>query len=168
MYATKGTGLQLQGCDSLHRSLLHFVVSGQATWRYSSIRKSLYLHVHFLHTIELANKTTICKEVTILANTEMNAYTKTPVTWDLWHAYMGHPGGKAIKCLPLTATSVSVASSKPQGSANPALLPSFPGSPTFPPHNLPPHICLTLFIHTCMVPFHLYTIWEALLHCLPR
>lgn len=95
-----------------------------------------YLQVRFLHPSELINRMTVYKEICTHANTEMSAYTKTPITWDLWHARMGHPGGDAVKRLLLSATGVSIESNKPLSRCEACIVAKYPHKPyvssTFP------------------------------------
>jgi hypothetical protein len=39
---------------------------------------------------------------------EISAFAHIPLSWDLWHAHMGHPSGDAVKRLPIFATGVKV------------------------------------------------------------
>lgn len=39
---------------------------------------------------------------------EISAFAHIPLSWDLSHARMGHPGGDAVKHLPIFATGVKV------------------------------------------------------------
>jgi hypothetical protein len=42
---------------------------------------------------------------------ELTAFAHLPLSWDLWHARMGHPGGDTVKRLPHFATGVKVTTS---------------------------------------------------------
>ncbi|KAG1792607.1 uncharacterized protein HD556DRAFT_1444287 [Suillus plorans] len=44
---------------------------------------------------------------------ELSVFAHVPITWDLWHACMGHPGGDAVKQLPLIAKDVTVTHTMP-------------------------------------------------------
>jgi hypothetical protein len=39
---------------------------------------------------------------------EITAFIEQPLTWDTWHARLGHPGGDSVKCLPIIVTGVKV------------------------------------------------------------
>ena len=39
---------------------------------------------------------------------EITAFADRPLTWDMWHARMGHPGGDSVKRLPLVVTGIKV------------------------------------------------------------
>ena len=71
----------------------------------------------------------IYKEICTHANIEMSTYTKTPVTWDLWHARMGHTSGDAVKHLSLSATGVSVESNKPLSHCEACIIAKYPHKP---------------------------------------
>jgi hypothetical protein len=45
---------------------------------------------------------------TVPTTGEISAFVEKPLTWDVWHARLGHPGGDSVKRLPLVATGIKV------------------------------------------------------------
>ncbi|KAG1876578.1 hypothetical protein DFJ58DRAFT_625286, partial [Suillus subalutaceus] len=52
-----------------------------------------------------------------------------PLSWDLWHARMGHPGGDAVKRLPIFATGVKVDVSTVLQRCEPCIITKHPCKP---------------------------------------
>jgi hypothetical protein len=64
--------------------------------------------------------------------TEITAFACVPLTWDLWHARMGHPGGDIVKRLPSIATGVVVDSKAPLQCCEACIMAKHPRKP-YPP-----------------------------------
>jgi hypothetical protein len=94
-----------------------------------------YLNIRFLRPDEL-NVTPVYKEICALTSTDITTFTCTPVTWDLWHACMGHPGGESVKRLPYVATGVSIDTKKPLGRCEACIVAKHPHKP-YPPSSSP-------------------------------
>ncbi|KAG1865842.1 hypothetical protein DFJ58DRAFT_634050, partial [Suillus subalutaceus] len=54
------------------------------------------------------------------------------LTWDLWHARLGHIGGKAVKQAPLIATGVQVNKDAPLRHCEPCIIAKHPRKPFHP------------------------------------
>jgi hypothetical protein len=67
---------------------------------------------------------------------ELSAFAKTPLSWDLWHARLGHPGGEAVKCLPLFTEGTKVDKSIPLHTCEPCIMAKHPRKP-YPPSTTP-------------------------------
>jgi hypothetical protein len=68
---------------------------------------------------------------------EISAFARVPLTWDLWHARLGHIGGEAVKRVPLIATGVEVDKNVPLRRCEPCIIAKHPRKP-FPPSEEPP------------------------------
>lgn len=88
-----------------------------------------YLNIHFLHPDKLSSGPKIHREITVLVNRETAAFTNIFVSWDVWHAQMGHLGGESIKCLPLVATRVVVETNKSLGQCEACIMSKHPHKP---------------------------------------
>jgi hypothetical protein len=67
---------------------------------------------------------------------EISAFAKVPLSWDLWHARLGHPGGEAVKRLPHFATGAKVDASYPLHTCEPCIVAKHPRKP-YPPSTSP-------------------------------
>jgi hypothetical protein len=63
---------------------------------------------------------------------ELSAFARVPVTWDLWHARMGHPSGDAVKHLPLIAKGIIVTDTTPLQHCESCIVAKHPRHP-YPP-----------------------------------
>lgn len=63
---------------------------------------------------------------------ELSAFARSPLSLDLWHARMGHPGGDAVKRLKHTATGVTFETSAPLQRCEPCIMAKHPRKP-YPP-----------------------------------
>ena len=88
---------------------------GEALGEIPMTRNLCYLNICFLHPDELSSGPKLHREITVLVNGETAAFTIITISWDVWHAQMGHPGGESVKHLPLVATGVIVETNKPLG-----------------------------------------------------
>ncbi|KAG1837906.1 hypothetical protein DFJ58DRAFT_634733, partial [Suillus subalutaceus] len=50
---------------------------------------------------------------------ELSAFAKVPLSWDLWHARLGHPGGSAVKRLSHFLIGTKVDTSRPLRTCKP-------------------------------------------------
>jgi len=69
------------------------------------VRNLCYVDLWLLHPNELIASTSFTKEISTVV--------KPTITWDTWHACMGHPGGESVKHLPLVTMGVTVDSQLP-------------------------------------------------------
>lgn len=90
-----------------------------------------YLGVCFLHRDQLNSRTSLYKELCVTTG-EIAAYTKASLSWDTWHAHMGHPGGESVKWLPLVATGFTLDSKKQLGKCEACIVSKHPRKP-YPP-----------------------------------
>ncbi|KAG1860158.1 hypothetical protein DFJ58DRAFT_658037, partial [Suillus subalutaceus] len=65
-----------------------------------------------------------------------SAFAKVPLSWDLWHARLGHPGGEAVKRLPLFSTGAKVDTTYPLHTCEPCIMAKHPHKP-YPPSKTP-------------------------------
>jgi hypothetical protein len=63
---------------------------------------------------------------------EISAFAHVPLSWDLWHARMGHPGGDAVRRLPMFASGVKVNISTPLQCCEPCIMAKHPRKPYLP------------------------------------
>jgi hypothetical protein len=63
---------------------------------------------------------------------EISAFAPTPLSWDLWHARLGHVGGDAVKQLPIFAQGVKVSVQTPLRKCEPCIMAKHPRKP-YPP-----------------------------------
>ena len=78
----------------------------------------------------------ICASVTPKTVPEVSTFTKLQLTWDTWHARMGHPGGDIVHCLPLVATGVNVNIDVPSTHCESCIMAKHPCQP-HPPSSTP-------------------------------
>lgn len=60
---------------------------------------------------------------------EISSFAHTPLSWNLWHARMGHPGGDSIKRISSAATGVKVDSSEPLHKCESCIIAKHPRRP---------------------------------------
>jgi hypothetical protein len=78
---------------------------------------------------------------------EMSAFAQVPLSWDLWHARLGHVGGDAVKRLPLFAKGVKVSTQTPLRKCEPCIVAKHPRKP-YPPSNEPRAAHMLDLIHS--------------------
>ncbi|KAG1875365.1 hypothetical protein C8R48DRAFT_592492, partial [Suillus tomentosus] len=59
-------------------------------------------------------------------------FARVALTWDLWHARLGHIGGEAVKRVPLIATGVHVDKDAPLCCCEPCIIAKHLRKPFFP------------------------------------
>ncbi|KAG2036898.1 hypothetical protein BDR03DRAFT_865094, partial [Suillus americanus] len=67
---------------------------------------------------------------------EISAFTKVPLSWNLWHARLGHPSGEAVKRLHHFSTGTKVDPSQPLHSCEPCIMAKHPRK-LYPPSTTP-------------------------------
>ncbi|KIK32468.1 hypothetical protein CY34DRAFT_101448 [Suillus luteus UH-Slu-Lm8-n1] len=78
---------------------------------------------------------------------EISAFAKVPLSWDLWHARLGHPGGKAVKHLSLFSTGAKVDTTHPLSTCEPCIMAKHPRKP-YPPSKTPRALAMLDLIHS--------------------
>jgi hypothetical protein len=108
-----------------------------------------HVNLCFLHPSVLASSVSLM--------TEISAVARVPVTLDLWHARMGHPGGEIVKRLPVVATGVQIDSSKPLSQCEACIIAKHPRKP-YPPSKSPRALHMLDLIHSDLCgPFPIRT-----------
>jgi len=64
-----------------------------------------------------------------IAPTEISAFACVPLTWDLWHARLGHIGGEAVKRAHLIGTGFKVEANAPLRRCEPCIVAKHPRKP---------------------------------------
>ena len=99
-----------------------------------------YLPVRFRHPNEIHSRSPMYKEICASATSEMvpeiSTFAKLQLTWDTWHARMGHPGGDIVHHLPLVATGVNVDVDVPSTRCESCIMAKHPRQP-HPPSSTP-------------------------------
>lgn len=78
---------------------------------------------------------------------ELSAFARTPLSWNLWHARMGHPGGDAIKRIASASTGIKVDSSDPLHRCESCIIAKHPRKP-YPPSETPRASHMLELIHS--------------------
>jgi hypothetical protein len=78
---------------------------------------------------------------------ELSAFVHVPLTFDLWHARMGHIGGESVCRLPQIAHGVSVTSSVAPSRCESCIIGKHPRG-SHPPSESPPASCFLELIHS--------------------
>ena len=88
---------------------------------------------------------------------EIAAFAHVTLTWDLWHACLGHIGGEAVKRAPLIATGVQVDKDAPLQRCEPCIIAKHPRKP-FPPSEEPRAVHPLDIVHSDLCgPFPIVT-----------
>ena len=87
-----------------------------------------HVDLRFIHPTELTSCTPFGQEISAIA--------KSGAKLDLWHAWMGHPGGDYVKRLPLIATGVTIDCAKPLSQCEACIMAKHPHKP-HPPFKTP-------------------------------
>ena len=78
---------------------------------------------------------------------DLTAFAHVPLTLDVWHARLGHPGGNAVRRLPLFAKGGSITSSSPLSRCESCILGKHPRQP-YPSSVSPPASRFLELIHS--------------------
>lgn len=88
---------------------------------------------------------------------EISAFAKVPLSWDLWHARLGHPGGEAVKRLPHFASGTKVDTSHALRTCEPCIMAKHPRKP-YPASSTPPAAHILDLVHSDLCgPFPIAT-----------
>jgi hypothetical protein len=88
---------------------------------------------------------------------EILAFAKVPLSWDLWHAHLGHPGSDAVKQLPYFATGTVIDTAHPLRTCEPCIMAKHPRKP-YPTSDTPRAAHLLDLIHSDLCgPFPIAT-----------
>lgn len=101
---------------------------------------------------------------------EITVFVEQPLTWDTWHAHLGHPGGNSVKHLPIIATGIKVDKDTPLQHCEACIMAKHPRRP-FPSSETPRANHMLDLIHSdtyLRSISHPNTSQKALFHHIPR
>jgi len=88
---------------------------------------------------------------------EISAFAHVPLSWDLWHAWLGHPSGDAVKYLPIFATGIKLDVSTALQRCEPCIMAKHPRKP-YPSSDMPCAMQMLDLIHSDLCgPFPIAT-----------
>lgn len=123
------------------------VCQGKSLGEVPMLSKLVFLDLRFVHP----------EQATPSLLQELSAFAHVPVTWDLWHARMGHPGGDAVKRLPLIAKGINISSPMPLQCCESCIVAKHPRQP-YPPSSEPRAAHMLDLIHSDLCgPFPIVT-----------
>jgi hypothetical protein len=139
-------GRMLQrGWDCVFRSLstshgthCEFSYKGECLGQVPLIGNLCQLDVRFIPPSRLS---------TVPTMGEISAFVEKPLTWDVWHARLGHLGGDSVKCLPLVAAGVKVDKDIPLQRCEACIMAKHPHQ-SFPPSENPRAASMLDLIHS--------------------
>ena len=128
-------GCMLQrGWDCVFKGLLlpsgpycKFLHKGQSLRQVPMVGNLCQLDMHFIPPARLS-----AAPVTM----EITVFVEQPLTWDTWHACLGHPGGNSVKHLPIIATGIKVDKDTPLQHCEACIMAKHPRRP-FPSSETP-------------------------------
>lgn len=104
------------------------------------VNKLCFVDLEFLYPPPAASLQSV-------AAPDLTAFAHVPLTLDLWHARMGHPGGNAVRRLPLFTKGASITSPEPLSKCESCILGKHPRQP-YPSSDSPPASRFLELIHS--------------------
>ena len=144
-----GWACTFKGSSSGGEAYCHLSHKGEALGFIPLIGNLFYVNLHLLHPSELTASTPFVKEISAVA--------KPPLTWDMWHTQIGHPGGDLVKQLPLIVEGVTVDTNQPLSHCKACVMAKHPWKP-FAPSKMPRTSHMLNLIHSNLCgPFPVWT-----------
>ena len=120
----EGWNREFKGSCNGKSARCQFSYDGKVLGDLPLIGNLCHMKLYFIHPSKLFSQSLVIQEISAVA--------KSTATLDLWHARMGHPGGKSVKHLPLVTTGVNVNCSKPLSQCEVCIMAKHPCKP-YPP-----------------------------------